>query len=377
MRSANVVRLALALGSSCVLQACITLEAPKAVIVPPPPASLAPQSQGNHQRQVPDPQAAAKAAASAAALVEQANQYARDGLYREAISAFKKYLVDNPKDAGAHRTLGIIYVKTGAYKLSLTHFLEALPNFPDNFELNYYVAEAYRTQNRYADAIYHYKRALQTDPKSMPALKALTWSYYSIRYYAEALKSSRQLKKLEPNDFQVSIIQARIMNKIGMNDKALTILNKAEALSTPDEVAYLFSVKGDIYLDQGESEKAEQAYRRALQDQPLLPGALTGLAKKMLNEDRGRELAITYLERAVRVRPSHYEAFYLLGRAYEKTDSKKANEYYRQFYKEASYDPLFQREVAQLRSRFSDDEKKKGLEAAAPPTRAEDLEDQL
>lgn len=373
MISANLIKIGLTFGSISLIQGCITYEYPSKKISPPivdQPAPVA-QPRANHDQKI------SNRASTAAAIVEQANQYARDGLYREAIASFKKYLADEPKDAASHRTLGIIYVKIGAYKLALVHLQEALPTYPDNFELNYYLAEAYRTQNRYADAIYHYKRSLQTDPQNMSALKALTWSYYSIRYYAEALKSSRLLKKLAPNDFQVSIIQARIMNKIGMNDKALTILNRAEALAAPDEVAYLYSVKGDIYLDQGDGAKAEQAYRRALQDQPLLPGALTGLAKKMLNDDKGRDLAITYLERAIRVRPTHYEAFYLLGRAYEKTDLKKANDYYRQFYREASYDPIFQREVAQLRSRFSDEEKRSSREASAPVNKGEDLEDQL
>ena len=294
------------------------------------------------------------------------------------MNLFKKYLQEQPKDAAAHRTLGIIYVKSGAYKQALVHLQEALPLFPDNFELNYYLAEAYRTQNRYADAIYHYKRALSSDPKNLPAMKALTWSYYSIRYYTEALKSAKVLRKMNPNDFQISIIQARVMNKIGMNDKALTVLNRAEALASPEEIPYLYSVKGDIYLELGEGDKAEQAFRRALQDQPLLPGALTGLARKMLADGKNIEQAITYLERALRIRPQHLEAYYHLGKAYEKLDPKKSEDYYRQFYKDAVYDPLFQQEVASLRSRFAaDDKKNKGDSDPSPGSKAEELEDQL
>lgn len=312
------------------------------------------------------------------AAIDQANQYARDGLYREAVSSFKKYLSENPKDPAAHRTLGIIYVKSGAYKQALTHLQEAFPAYADNFELNYYIAEALRTQGRYADAIYHYKRALSADPKSLPALKALTWSYYNIRFYTEALKSARLLRKMDPNDFQISIIQARVMNKIGMNDRALTLLNKAEALASPEEIPYLFSVKGDIFLELKQSEKAEQAYRQALQDQPLLPGALSGLAKKFLRDGKNIPQAISYLERALRIRPQHTEAYYLLGQAYAKTDAKKSEEYLRRFYKEAIYDPLFQQEIASLRQRFSDEDKDNKSETARGTNgRAEELEDQL
>lgn len=320
---------------------------------------------------------ATQASAALSPLLDQANQYARDGLYREAVAAFRKHLADRPKDTAAHRTLGIIYVKTGAYKLAIQHLLEALPAYPDNAELNYYLAEAYRTQNRYADAIFHYKRTLQEDPKNLNALKALAWSYYSIRYYAEALKTAKTLKKMDPNDFQISIINARILNKIDMNDKALAILRKTEALSSPDELPFLNSVKGDILLDQGEKEAAEQAYRKALQDQPLLPGALAGLAKKYIKDQQNLDLAITYLERALRIRSNLTEAYFLLGQAYEKKDPKKALDNYRVFAREAAMDPEFQRELVKAKEKIAANDREKDENTPNGSSRADDLEDQL
>lgn len=358
---------ALLLSTSPLFQACSTFSGFSSRSAAPAPMTV-PQSVSATSSE-PD--------AAAAAIVDQANQYARDGLYREAIASFRKYLADHPKDAAAHRTLGIIYVKSGAYKLALKHLQEALTAFPDNFELNYYIGEAYRTQNQYADAIFHYQRALQSDPKNIPALKALTWSFYSIRYHAEAIKSARQLKKLDPNDFQIAIIQARIMNRIGMNDQALVILNKAEALASPDEIPFLNSAKGDILMDQGEKDRAEQAYRKALQDQPLLPGALTGLAKKLMTDSKGTDQAITYLERALRIKPNHVEAVFLLGQAYERKDPKRSLEYYRKFHKEAALDPQFQQEVLQVRGRLAEADRKAKPEDNSAPNKAEDLEDQL
>jgi tetratricopeptide (TPR) repeat protein len=310
-------------------------------------------------------------------LLDQANQYARDGLYREAVAAFRKHLAERPKDAAAHRTLGIVYVKSGAYKLAIHHLQEALPTYPENAELNYYLAEAYRTQTRYADAIFHYKKTLQVEPKNLNALKALAWSYYSIRYYAEALKTAKTLKKLDPNDFQISIINARILNKIGMNDRALAILNKTEALSSPSELAYLNSVKGDILLDEGHRVEAEQAYRKALQDQPLLPGALTGLAKKFIKDQQNLDMAVTYLERALRIRPNLTEAYFLLGQALEKKDPKKSLENYRNFTKEAAMDPEFQQELGFAREKIASAEGKDENAANNNAKGVEDLEDAL
>ncbi len=317
-----------------------------------------------------------RAEVRASLVVDQALQYAKDGLYREAISSFKKYLSDHPKDPPALRGLGIVYVKSGSFKSGIHYLSEAWPSYREDLELNYYLAEAYRTQNKYSDAIFHYKQVLLVDPQNLPASKALTWSFYSIRYYAEALRSAKNLKKLAPNDFQVSIIQARIMNKIGLNDKALLVLNKAEALASPSELPFLHSAKGDILLDLGELDRAEQFFRKALQDQPLLPGALTGLAKILLKDQKNSEQAVAYLERAIRIKPNHIEAIFLLAEALEQKDLNKSLELYRKFAKDAGYDPMFQREITIAKNRLGKNDKSLSLDADTE-SKIEELEDQL
>ncbi|MBC7661665.1 MAG: tetratricopeptide repeat protein [Chitinophagaceae bacterium] len=288
---------------------------------------------------------------SGAHLLETANQYARDGLYREAITAFNQYLEKHPEDGAANRTLGILYVKSGAYKKATQYLDKAFAIYPNNYELNFYLGEAMRMQSRYADAIYHYQRALEADPKNTGTLKALAWAYYNIRYYSEAIHTAKQLKQLAPNDFQVAIITARILNKISMNDKALALLNRTETFANADSIPFLNSVKGDILLSMGEKDAAEQAYRKALQDQPLLPGALIGLAKKFIEDKdkKNNETAVVYLERALKIRPNLFEAYYLLGKAYQKSNPLKSLEYYKMFAKEASYDPSYQHELAEIR----------------------------
>lgn len=283
-------------------------------------------------------------------LLENANQYARDGLLRESMQAFSEYLDHNPNDAAAHRTFGILLVRSGSYKKAAHHLDKAFAVYPNNFDLNFYLGEAMRMQNRYADGIYHYKRALEAEPKNVGALKALAWSYYNIRYYSEAIRTAKQLRQLAPNDFQVAIITARVLNKTDMNEKALAILNRSETLTTADNIPFLNSVKGDILLSMGDKEAAELAYRKSLQEQPLLPGALIGLARKLIEDKKpNNDVAITYLDRALKIRPNLIEAYYLLGKAHQKTNPTKALEYYRLFTREAAYDPSFQTELAEIK----------------------------
>ena len=152
---------------------------------------------------------------------------------------------------------------------------------------------------------------------------------------------------------------ARILNKIGQSKKALTILNKSKALSKKVDLPYLFSVEGDIYANSDQCDKAETAYRNALQEQPLLAGALLGLGKCLLNTNERLDLAISYIERATRLKPHLTEGFYLLGKAFEKTDPQKALRYYKRFNKRASADPEFTEELISVKKKIANWNSKK------------------
>ncbi len=285
--------------------------------------------------------------------VIKANQFARDGLYREAINEFRKILEKKPDLVKAKRTLGILLVKTGQYKDAIKLLEKVAKRLSGEFEANYYLAEAYRTQDQYADAIFHYKIALSSKPDHTQTMKALAWSYYQIRYYKAAFEVARKLRKIASNDVQVDIILARILNKMGNPKIALSLTKKSIVLAKKGELPYLHSVLGDIYVSLEEYKLAQEAYRDALKKQPLLAGALMGLAKCMLKSDSNTELARTYLERAIRLKPKLIEAYYYLALSYEKSDPDKSKKFLAHFIKEASGDPAFLKQVMDTKAKLS------------------------
>ena len=272
------------------------------------------------------------------------SKYAVDGLYREAITELRKALKTDGASVEAHRLLGIVYVKVGRYERAIKHFETVIDNLANNFEANYYLAEAYRTQERFGDAIFRYKIALTAQPKNVLATKALAWSYYKIRYYRAALSTIKKLKNQENQDVQVTIIYARVLNKI-----ARAHLNTLSAEQKP----YLLSVVGDIFLSQKNFKKAEEAYREALKDQPLLAGALLGLAKVLLEKGDRADIAISYLERAARIKPGMIESFYYLGKAHYKSRPNLAKKFYTKFLRQAAGDPEYSSLVENARKKVS------------------------
>lgn len=268
----------------------------------------------------------------------QGNQYARDGLLREAVDAYKAALAKDSSNLTAHRNLGIVLVKAGDFTGAVSHLEKCLAGFSDNFDANFYLAEAYRALDNYGEAIFRYKTALKIQKDEPRALKSLAWSYYKTRYYTEALNISQKMSVTNPNDDQVPIIIARVYLRLKRENEALMTLRKAMAKAAPASIPYYQSVEAEILQAKGASNDALAVYKKALKSQPLLAGALLGTGRILLEQGKTAE-ATDYLERAVRVKPRLFEGHYYLGKALETSNPQRALRYFAHFRKNASADP--------------------------------------
>jgi tetratricopeptide (TPR) repeat protein len=157
-------------------------------------------------------------------FVSQGNQYAKDGLLREAVDAYKKAIAKDPKNLTAHRNLGIVLVKAGDPQGAITNLEVSLSEFDSNFETNFYLGEAYRADDKYAEAIFRYKKALKIQQNDTRAMKSLAWCYFKIRFYSEALNVAQQVQKIAPDDEQAPMILARTQLKLKRESEALATL---------------------------------------------------------------------------------------------------------------------------------------------------------
>lgn len=284
-------------------------------------------------------------------FVATGNQYAKDGLLREAAESYKKALAQRAGNQTAHRNLGMVLVKMGDYKGASKHLEKSMGKYEKDFDANYYLGEAYRAQDKYSEAIFRYKRALKIKDGDPRALKPLAWSYFKIRYYSEALNVGRDLQKVAADDDQTGIIVARTLLMLKRDKEALATIRTAKKSIQKSSKPFYNSVEGDIQYSIGNRDDAEKSYREALKDQPLLAGALLGLGRCQLDQGKTKQ-AIAYMERAVRIRPRLTEAHYLLGKAYENIDKDKSLRYYQYFRRQASADPEFLARLNEVKQRI-------------------------
>lgn len=268
------------------------------------------------------------------------NEYARDGLYREAIAAYRRSLKVNPKSFSAHRNLAFNLLQVGNYRAAIAHFKMAGSAYENDFLTIFYMAESYRGLEQYSDAIYYYEKALRLKPNDIGAERALAWSYFNTRFYAQALKLCQKMYKANASDFEVQVIYSRVLLKLHEYDQVMSILNESNPGNDPYKIAQIKSLKGELYFALGQFKNASQLFRAALKQQPLLASALLGLGKCELKANRFSK-AIDYLERALRVKPQLSEGYYYLAQSYEGSDPKKALGFYQQFRKQIATDPEY------------------------------------
>ncbi len=286
----------------------------------------------------------------AKSAAELGNQYARDGLLREAIASYRSALAMNPVDQAARRNLGLVLVKIGDYRSAVVELEDALKSFDTDFDTNFFLGEAYRGLEKYAEAIFQYQKAIKIRADDVKALKALSWSYFNIRFYSEALSTARKLNQIAPNDLQASIIVARTFLKLQRPKDAFKILKSAKQKADKENMPYILAVEGNIRLELGQIERAQAAFREAIKDQPFLATGLLGLGRCHLQK-KEYDKAISYLETAARVKPRNKEVFYYLGQAFETVDTKKSIRYYQTFSKLAATDPEYVGMINTVRER--------------------------
>lgn len=279
------------------------------------------------------------------------NEYARDGLLKEAAGAYNLALQKDPSNHTASRNLGLLYVRMGKYSLAIKHLRRSLSSFRNDFDIHFYLGEAYRSKEKYAEAIYRYRAAINIKPDAPEALKSLGWTYYKINLLQDAESTIKKLLALDKNDYNGVIILARVYFRQNKYQRAMRVIEAYRTKVDARSLSYLQSIEGDIRMKAGRTKTAAGLYRDALRKNPMLVGALIGLGRVFLAQKKPQQ-ALRYLKRAVRLNPKSSQVHMLMGQAYESTNVRKSLSHYRLYKKLARQQREPASQVAIVNSRI-------------------------
>lgn len=262
--------------------------------------------------------------------LQSAYQAASLGLWREAIHAYHQVLSTSPRNAVAHRNLGILLVKIGEYQEGLQHLEKSQANFPKDSALAFYSGEAQRSLGLYDKAISSYQRVLSLQKHHRGALRSLCWTMLKTKQLETAGDFCSTMLEHQPLTVDDVVIYARVLLAQGKAHEALQFIAQQKKHFSSGKLSYVESVEGDVLFALHRYDEAARIYVQALRGNSLLPGPLLGLGKYYTTKGE-TEKAIEYLEKAVYIRPHLIEAQRLLGELLEKRNTKRAVFHYELF----------------------------------------------
>lgn len=264
-------------------------------------------------------------------LLQKGSEAGRRGDLRGALDLFMEALRINPDSAVAHYYAGVARMQLNQIDQGIYHLRRAVEIAPTVPGTRIALANAYEQVGRMQEAIEELERAIAFAPNTPEArdadrhMRVLQGTLLAERGNLDAaLQMFSALVQENPDDPVARFHLARVylsMNRVG---EAIEVLE--DLLQRAPNHPGVRQLLGEAYERQGEAEKAEEHYARALE---LLPPQ-SPVAKNVsmrLNVLRGiRHLNSRELEQAERefkdvlaIEPNHFGALYNLAAVYRES----------------------------------------------------------
>jgi tetratricopeptide (TPR) repeat protein len=217
--------------------------------------------------------------------------YAKSQRMREAVEQAQAALKGDPNNVDAHRLLARIYVRElgdlsagdvqkETLEKAIAQFQQILKIQPDDVYSALWLARLYRFENKHSEAETVLRGLLARDSSNGPALEQLS----------------------------------QLLMDEGRSQEAVKLLSDAAGQSSSPEV---YDLLGDAYSQAKDYPKAEEAYRKAVEEDPDDPGHLHGLAQALMAEDKYAD-ALEQFKRLTEIEPSTSENFLRMAQLYRR-----------------------------------------------------------
>ena len=230
-------------------------------------------------------------------LYENALEYYNQGEYEKSLNFLDKILEMDKKNFKALYAKGITLNVMEKYLEALSVLKEAEKVNEDSEGLFSEIGYAYNNLEKYENSIEYYEKVLEANNKSTEALTWLAYNNVCMENYDEALKLCDKSSEIDNSNAFTYNTKGLAYFYMGNLDEALIHYDQAIQLDPQYEDAYLNKIYllyykgsyydcinfclesketlkqssevlyylGDCYSDQGQSEKAVEAYKSALE----------------------------------------------------------------------------------------------------------------
>jgi len=225
-----------------------------------------------------------------------------------SIEHFKTVLTRDNSYPEVHFFLGVSYLGQGDIPNAIQSLQDELKMPKPHARCRYYLGIAYESGGQIEKAIGEFNDALNEDPKDADSL------YQLARIYKNAsTEAIDRLRSLDPDSFQLHILQAEVYSDVERYPEAIKEYEAALA-KRPDANGIRFSM-GVAYWAQHQIAPAKKEFLEALKENPKDP--LTNLyLGDIAVSDHEYENALHYLTVASQGSADPFRVHLLLGKVY-------------------------------------------------------------
>ncbi len=241
--------------------------------------------------------------------------------YAKAREHYSAAIKSDPGFSLALASRGLAWLSGGGKDLAKARedFLQALNTDPNCVQAYYGLGMVYGYQDRYETAKSYFDKGLSINETSLRLLKWRGIVNAEMQQWEAALEDYGKALDLDPADYDLYIRKAKVLEKTGKPQEAITNLLFADELR-PDNPDIAYNL-GNVYLGVGDTERALARYGSALKQKPEFDDCWAAQADAFAKANRMDE-ALESLNRAVTCAKQEQERFLLRRGALEQTMGK-------------------------------------------------------
>ncbi|MGH9445722.1 MAG: tetratricopeptide repeat protein, partial [Terriglobia bacterium] len=288
---------------------------------------------------------AAPVASSVRAILVRAIQLHQAGKFDQAIREYRKCLALDPENFLARANLGAALAHQGRYTEAIEEYEKALRIRPGNAEVELNLGLAHYKAMQLNEAVREFLPLHVASPENVRIALLLGDCYFRLGDYQKTVALLKPMEAAEPQSealdylLGMSLIQDNqvvqgevLVNKIlrngdsavahlmlgeahlAINDTAGAINELTQALKLDPKIPLAHGLYGRALLETGFRAKAMQAFQEelAIDSNEFQPNLYLAY---MLNQEQKYKEALSYLRRALQVRPGSPRAEYQLALA--------------------------------------------------------------
>ena len=280
---------------------------------------------------------------------ERATQLHQSGDLQGAVRAYLAILATHPARVDVRSNLGAAYAGLGQYEEAIEQYKQALVIEPANHAVRFNLAMAYYKAAWFTEAATELERfvaAVPNSPQTANARVVLADCQVRIGDYKKVIDALSPLAESDPSNRAVAYLLGSALIGDGQLDKGQAIIDR---VFRDDDSAEAHLLMGSILLVADDAQGALKEVQRALELNPKLPSVHawhgrvlmrlgdTEKAKDafkielasnandfdanlylgiLLRQDKLADEAVTYLKRAVQLRPREQYSRYHLAAVY-------------------------------------------------------------